>query len=63
MKQTNGSESLEWVSALADGQLEGDEFARAVDEVGSGADLRASWQVYHVVGEVLRTGRHAPCSA
>ncbi|MBS0430362.1 MAG: sigma-E factor negative regulatory protein [Proteobacteria bacterium] len=62
MKQTNGSESLEWVSALADGQLEGDEFARAVDEVGSGADLRASWQVYHVVGEVLRTGRHAPCS-
>ncbi|MBN8747497.1 Uncharacterised protein [Xylophilus ampelinus] len=62
MKQTNGSESLEWVSALADGQLDGEEFARAVDEVGSGAELRASWQVYHVVGEVLRTGRHVPCS-
>ena len=34
MKQTNGSELLERVSALADGQLEGDEFARAVDELG-----------------------------
>jgi sigma-E factor negative regulatory protein RseA len=62
MKQTNGSESLEWVSALADGQLEGEEFARAVDEVGSGAELRANWQVYHLVGEVLRTGAHAPCT-
>ena len=62
MKQTNGSESLEWVSALADGQLEGEEFARAVDEVGSAAGLRESWQVYHLVGEVLRTGAHAPCT-
>ncbi len=62
MKHTNGSESLEWVSALADGQLEGVEFARAVDEVGSGAELRASWQVYHLVGEVLRTGAHVPCT-
>ena len=62
MKQTNGSESLEWVSALADGQLEGEEFARAVDEVGAGAELRASWQVYHLVGDVLRTGAHAPCT-
>ena len=62
MKQTNGSESLERVSTLADGQLEGEEFARAVDEVGAGTELRASWQVYHVVGEVLRTGRHVPCS-
>ncbi|MDQ7972947.1 MAG: sigma-E factor negative regulatory protein [Rhodocyclaceae bacterium] len=62
MKQTNGSELLERVSALADGQLEGDEFARAVDELGSGAELRASWQVYHLVGEVLRTGAHAPCT-
>jgi len=62
MKHTNGSESLEKVSALADGQLEGEDFARAVDELGSGAELRASWQVYHLVGEVLRTGAHAPCT-
>lgn len=54
--------SLERLSALADGQLQGDELRQTLDAVGADAQLRASWQTYHVVGEVLRTGRHAPCS-
>ena len=62
MKHTNGSGSLERVSALADGQLQGEEFAQAMGEVSTQHELRASWQVYHLVGEVLRTGAHAPCS-
>ena len=51
----------EQVSALVDGQLRGDEFARAVEHVGSREDLRGAWHTYHVVGEVLRSGQHAAC--
>jgi len=59
----NESEDFrERVSALADGQLEGDEFALAVARVCGHDDLRASWRTYHLVGEVLRSGGHAPCS-
>ena len=54
--------SLERLSALADGQLQGEELRQALDAVDADARLRASWQTYHVVGEVLRTGRHTPCS-
>ena len=52
----------EQVSALADGQLQGAAFAEAMDEIGARAELRAAWQTYHVVGDVLRSGAHAPCS-
>lgn len=54
--------SLEQLSALADGQLHGDALKRTLHAVGADAGLRASWQTYHLVGEVLRTGRHTPCS-
>ncbi|RYF65157.1 MAG: anti-sigma factor [Comamonadaceae bacterium] len=59
-QQTNPK--LELVSALADGQLQGGALAQALDEVGTHADLRSAWQTYHLVGDVLRTGAHAPCS-
>lgn len=45
----------ELVSALADGQLRGAEFARTVELVAADADAQAAWQAYHVVGDVLRS--------
>lgn len=52
----------EQVSALADGHLQGEAFAQAIDAVCNESDSRAAWQAYHVVGDVLRSGAHAPCS-
>lgn len=51
----------EQVSALLDGQLRGDEFARAVERVCAREELRGTWHAYHVVGDVLRSGEHAAC--
>ncbi len=45
----------ELVSALADGELHGDAFARAVDVLATDAGARESWQAYHLVGDVLRS--------
>ena len=50
------------VSALADGQLQGAEFANAVTRTLADADARAAWHVYHVVGDVLRSGELADCA-
>lgn len=47
----------EQVSALVDGQLHGDEFVHAVDWLAQEEDARLTWNVYHMVGEVLRTGQ------
>lgn len=55
-------QDLERVSALADGALEGEAFALAVGEVGTRDELRRQWQMVHLVGDVLRSGAHAPCS-
>jgi sigma-E factor negative regulatory protein RseA len=52
----------EQVSALADGHLQDDEFAQVIDKLGVDDDLRATWQTYHLVGDVLRSGVHARCS-
>lgn len=52
----------EHVSALADGQLQGEEFGRVVEALCTQDELRARWQTYHLVGDVLRSGRHLPCS-
>ncbi|MFT3814098.1 MAG: RseA family anti-sigma factor [Acidovorax sp.] len=43
----------ELVSALADGELQGDAFAQAVG-VAAGAG-RPTWALYHLVGDVLRS--------
>lgn len=47
----------EWVSALMDGQLHGEEFARALGYLENDAQAREAWDTYHLVGEVLRSGR------
>ncbi|MBG9387885.1 sigma-E factor negative regulatory protein [Caenimonas aquaedulcis] len=49
-------ETRELISALADGQLRGEEFARGVEVVAADADAMASWHAYHLIGDVLRTG-------
>ena len=52
----------EQVSALADGHLQGEAFAQAIEAISAEGDSRAAWQAYHVVGDVLRSGSHSPCS-
>jgi len=46
----------EQVSALADGQLRGEEFAQTLAWLGRDEEARLTWQAYHVVGDVLRSG-------
>lgn len=48
-------ENAELISALVDGQLRGDEFAQAVDYLGSADDAQGIWDTYHLVGEVMRS--------
>jgi len=50
-------DNQEMISALADGQLQGEAFALGVQAAAADAQGREAWCTYHVVGEVLRTGR------
>lgn len=50
-------DNQELISALADGQLAGEDFARGVQVAAADARAREAWCAYHVVGEVLRSGR------
>jgi sigma-E factor negative regulatory protein RseA len=52
----NEMRTQEMVSALADGELRGDAFARAVDVAASDGDARDAWHAYHLIGDVLRSG-------
>ncbi|HEX2547845.1 MAG TPA: sigma-E factor negative regulatory protein [Ramlibacter sp.] len=56
-------DNQEMISALADGQLRGEAFARGVQLASTDARAREAWYAYHVVGEVLRTGRASVGSA
>ncbi|PKO61054.1 MAG: hypothetical protein CVU24_10335 [Betaproteobacteria bacterium HGW-Betaproteobacteria-18] len=53
------SENREWVSALVDGQLRGDEFAQALAHLARSSEARQTWHAYHVVGDVMRSGQAA----
>ena len=46
----------ELVSALADGQLRGEEFSRTVEWLGASGEARSTWHLYHLVGDVMRSG-------
>lgn len=48
----------EQISALADGQMHGDAFADAIACAGDDEGL-ATWQLYHLVGDVLRSNELA----
>ncbi len=53
----------EMVSALADGELHGEAFARAMDALATDAHARESWHAYHLVGDVLRSAELASPSS
>jgi len=57
------STTRELVSALVDGQLRGEEFARALALTEHSEDARAQWHAYHLVGDVLRSQELAASSA
>lgn len=54
-------ENRELVSALVDGQLRGEEFARVVALFGESGEAIGSWHTYHLVGDVLRRPDLASC--
>lgn len=49
----------ELMSALADGQLQGEELARGLALAASDPAAIEAWQAYHLVGDVLRSGELA----
>ncbi len=49
----------ELISALADGQLQGEAFARAVELAAADRAALETWQTYHLIGDALRSGDHA----
>lgn len=55
----NNMNDQDLISALADGQLRGEAFARGVEAAASPAGRR-TWQAYHLIGETLRSGQAAP---
>lgn len=60
MKSTNTAtepsteRQCEWMSALADGQLQGDEFTQAMDALSNEGGAHDAWRTYHLIGDVLR---------
>jgi len=50
------AKNRELISALADGQLRDEDFARTVEWVTQTEDARLTWRTYHLVGDVLRSG-------
>ncbi len=49
-------QTQELISALADGQLQGETFARGVELAASNPQARQAWERYHLIGDVLRSG-------
>src|SRR3569832_1937773 len=60
MDKMNGHELI---SALADGHLDGEPFAKAVAAASDDETCMQSWYAYHLIGDVLRAGEHASCKA
>ena len=56
-------QTQELISALADGRLQGDAFARGVELAASDPAAREAWQAYHLIGDVLRSGELAVASS
>jgi len=50
------AKNRELISALADGQLRDEDFARTVEWVTQTEEARLTWRTYHLVGDVLRSG-------
>lgn len=52
-------QTQELISALVDGQLQGDAFVRGVDLAVRDPLARDAWQTYHLIGDVMRSGAFA----
>jgi sigma-E factor negative regulatory protein RseA len=52
-------QTQELISALADGRLEGEAFARGVELAAADPSGRECWATYHLIGDVLRSGELA----
>ena len=48
------TQNLELISALADGQLVGEDFSLALSACDVDAEARGRWEAYHLIGDVLR---------
>jgi sigma-E factor negative regulatory protein RseA len=49
-------QTRELISAMADGQVQGDAFARGVEVAAGDPAALAAWHTYHLIGDVLRSG-------
>ncbi len=52
-------QTQELISAMADGQLQGEAFARGVEAAAADPVAREAWHTYHLIGDVLRSGEFA----
>jgi sigma-E factor negative regulatory protein RseA len=52
--------TAEMISALADGQLQGEAFAHGVEAAAGNEAARETWHTYHLIGDVLRSGDYVP---
>lgn len=57
---TPTTQNRELISALADGQLAGEEFAAALVVCEADEEAMDSWTAYHLIGDVLRSPGLAP---
>ncbi|WP_171257600.1 sigma-E factor negative regulatory protein, partial [Acinetobacter baumannii] len=53
----------ELVSALADGELQGEALAQALAVLQTSTEAQACWHGYHLVGDVMRAGAGAAIGA
>lgn len=51
---TDMDDNKQLVSALADGQLEGEALAQGLRALAEDPQAREAWQAYHLIGDVLR---------
>jgi sigma-E factor negative regulatory protein RseA len=49
-------QTQELISAMADGQLRGEAFARGVEVAAGDPVALEAWHTYHLIGDVLRSG-------
>lgn len=56
------TQTSEFLSALADGQLVGEDFATALQACRQDASALARWDSYHLIGDVLRLPARVPAS-
>lgn len=52
-------QTQELISAMADGQLQGEAFARGVEVAAGDPVALEAWHTYHLIGDVLRSGELA----